>query len=304
MRTASQIYIWSGIKNIQVVKGMIRYLDRNADDITQYVEIDLTRINEPERKHLKRKLNQMYGEYKDIIKYENGDGKLVYKTEVLVPKVRQRDRLNLLMVLGNPATHSVQSSMFFAYERRRSKQGIKKWIEHRFWTALRDCKVLTFYKDIPNPTPDNIEDINRYKRHCLLNGTYESDFNIFILPYFSFPTPSSRGASRGVKGIESIVGKTIFAEMKGAEFYRFAETVASNEMKNIICFNKTIGCEILRQTKFEKKGIIHNQPVYIINDAFKGATLYHLEPTRLIHTQTGKKILKRVVSAILSRGVS
>jgi len=281
-------------------RSMIRYLDRKTDDITRYVEIDLTKINEQEREHLKRRVSQIYGEHKDIVRYEGGDDKLVYKTEVLTPKVAKGDRLNLLMVLGNPATHSVQSGMFFAYERRRSKQGIEKWIEHRFWTALSDCKVLTFYRDVANPTSDNIEAVNKYKREHLLNGTYKSDFNIFILPYFSFPTPSSVGVS----GIKPIVGETIFAEMKRVEFYRFAEVVVSNELKNIICFNKTAGREILRQTKFEEKGIIQNQPAYIINDPLKGTTLYYSEPTRRIHTQTGKKILKCVVSAILSQGVT
>lgn len=279
---------------------MIRYIDRNADDITQYVEIDLTKINEQNREHLKRKVSQIYGEYKDMIRYEDGDGKLVYKTEVLIPKVTRGDRLNLLMLLGNPATHSVQSSMFFAYEKRRGKQGIEKWIEHRFWRALRDCEVLTFYEDVRSPTPDNIEKINGDRRHWLLNGRYESKFNIFMLPYFSFPTPSSVG----VAGIRRIVGKTVFAEMKRAEFSRFAQIVASNGIKNIICFSKTVGMEILRQTKPEKKGIIDNQPTYIMNDALKGATLYYSEPTRRLHIQTGKKTLKRVVSAILSQQVS
>jgi len=278
---------------------MIRYISRDTDDITQYVEIDLTKIDEQERKDLKRRISQN-SEYTNIIRYEDGGNKLVYKTEVLVPKVAKRDRLNLLMVLGNPATHSVQSGMFFAYERRRGKQGIERWIEHRFWTALRDCRVLIFCDDVASPTHENIDVVNRYKREFLLNSRYESDFNIFILPYFSFPTPSSVG----VKGIEPIVGKTIFAKMKIAEFCHFAKIVACNELKNIICFSRTVREEIRKQTKFDEKGIIQNQPVYTINNVLKGATLYYSEPTRRIHTQMGKKILKCVLSVILSQRVS
>jgi hypothetical protein len=273
---------------------MIRYRERNADDIIQDVEVDLTEINEQEREDLKLNVQKVSQIYKGIIRYEDGDDKLVYKTEVLTPRVAKGDRLNLLMVLGNPAIHSVQSDVFFAYEKRGSKR-----IEHRFWTALRDCEVLRFCEDVTNPTPDNIE----YKRHCLLNGIYKSDFNISILPYFSFPTPSS-GKNAGVTGIQPIVGKTIFAEMKRAEFGRFTKIVASNDVKNIICFNKTARKEILERTNSKKKDSIQNQPVYIINDVLKGVTLYYSGPTRHIHTQTGKKILKCVVSAILSQGVS
>jgi len=280
--------------------AMIRYIGRNADDIRQYVEIDLTKLDEQEREKLKREVGQIYGEYKDIIRYENGDDKLVYKTEILIPKVTRGDRLNLLMLLGNPATHSLQSGMFFAYERRRGKQGIEKWIEHRFWTALRDCEVLRFYEGVADLTPRNIEAVNKYRRDCLLNGTYKSDFNIFILPYFSFPTPSSVG----VRGIRPIVGETIFTKMEGAEFCRFMETVTSNELKNIMCFSKMVGEEILSQAKSEEKGVIQNQLFYIINDALKGTTLYYSEPTRRIHTQKSKEILKCVVSAILNQGVS
>lgn len=276
------------------------YIGRDAHDISQYVEIDLTKLDEQEREKFRHKVSQVYREYKDIIRYENGDDKLVYKTEILIPKVTRGDRLNLLMLLGNPATHSVQSGMFFAYERRRGKQGIEKWIEHRFWTALRDCEVLRFCEGAKDLTPRNIEAVNKCRRDCLLNGTYKSDFNIFILPYFSFPTPSSVG----VRGIRPIVGETIFAEMEKAEFRRFMETVTSNELKNIICFSKMAGEEILGQAKSDEKGVIQNQPFYTINDALKGTTLYYSEPTRRIHTQKSKEILKCVVSAILNRGVS
>ena len=230
---------------------MIRYLERNADDIIQYVEVELTG---QEREDLERKVThgKYKDEYKDIIRYEDGDNKLVYKTEVLIPKVQKADRLNLLLVLGNPATHSVQSGMFFAYEKRRgSKQGLENWAEHRFWTALRDCGVLRFCEDIAKPTHDNIEAVNRYKRDHLLNGIYKSDFNIFILPYFSFPTPSSAG----VRGIKSIVGETIFAKMKETEFYRFTETVVSNEVKNIICFSNMAWDEILRDKSLSKSAL-------------------------------------------------
>jgi len=174
---------------------MIKYQE-NRNDIIQSVEIDLTEILTQSRQDLESKITKyLKHEGKSIFQFEAGK-KLVYETEVLIPKIN-KDRLNVLMVLGNPAVHSVAEGMFFSYERRRRKENEETWIEHRFWRALRECEVLKFNRkfnrNIEKPTSENIGEINDYKRDCLLNGKYDSDFNIFLLPYFSFPTPASGG---------------------------------------------------------------------------------------------------------------
>jgi hypothetical protein len=170
---------------------MIKYRE-NKNDITRSVEIDLTEIPAESRQDLESKVTKyLKHEGKNIFKFEAGDT-LVYETEVLTPKVN-KNRLNVLMVLGNPAVHSVAERMFFSFEETRGK-GEGKWREHRFWRAFRDidCGVLKFERDLENPTPANINKINKYKRDCLLNGDYISDFNIFLLPYFFLSHPSVR----------------------------------------------------------------------------------------------------------------
>ena len=276
---------------------MITYRE-NRNDIIQSVEIDLTGISAQCRQDLEYRIKECFKndkQYRDIFKFDGGN-KLVYKTEVLIPKTN-KDRLNLLMVLGNPAIHSVVEGMFFSYEKTRSKE---KWREHRFWRALRDCDVLTLYKAVEKPTPSNLATINKYKRDRLLSGEYESDFNIFLLPYFSFPTPAS-GECSGVYGIRRIIGTVIFEEMKKFEFKRFEDIVLGNDIKNVICFQKRALKEIKARAKCEQANNTLNNPdypVYKLGNTLKHVTLYTAEPTRLLHTDKGKKIFKDIIADI------
>ena len=210
---------------------------------------------------------------------------------MLIPKTN-KDRPNLLIVLGNPAIHSVVEGMFFSYE---GVEGRRR--EHRFWRALRECAVLNFKEDMEKPIPEN----NEHKRSLLLNGEYEGDFNIFFLPYFSFPTPSS-GACSGVTGIRKIVGKQIFEEMKEFEFQRFRDIILYNNIENVLCFQKTdVLREIKKRTNCEQVNSILNNPdypVYEIDIASKRVTLYYAGPTRLLLSNKSKEILKNIVADI------
>ena len=276
---------------------MIKYRE-NRNDIIQSVEIDLAKVTEESRQVLKR----ICEKYPNIFKFE-GKNKLVYKTEVLIPKVTRGDRVNLLMVLGNPAVHSVAEGMFFSYEGAEGK-----WREHRFWRALRDCGALRFYEDINRPTPENLEKVNGYKRRCLLDGEYESDFNfnIFLLPYFSFPTQASKKSSgadySGVAGIRKIVGKDIFEEMKVREFERFKKIVLDNYIKHVICFQKTAaGKEIICKAEGKQVGKILGNPkypVFRLGGYLESVTLYMAPPTRDFNKVEGKKILKGIIAEL------
>ena len=152
---------------------MVKYQDKGRDVIRK-IEVDLTIVAEPTEY-----LEDIAKKYQNIFNFNKDRNRFIYKTEVLIPKIN-KDRLNLLIVLGNPAIHSVAEGMFFSYE---GVEGRRR--EHRFWRALRECEVLKFKENMGKPTPEN----NEHKRSLLLNGEYKGDFNIFLLPYFSFPTP-------------------------------------------------------------------------------------------------------------------
>ncbi len=69
--------------------------------------------------------------------------RLKYQSEQLIPS-KPDDRPSLLLVLGNPASHSVKEGMFFSFE------GNKK--EHRFWKdilAKAGILKLSYIKTYP-----------------------------------------------------------------------------------------------------------------------------------------------------------
>ena len=63
---------------------------------------------------------------------------LVYRTESFIPTVTDA-RPPVMLLLGNPATHSVLSGLCFAYERKHQ--------EHRFWRGLWETGLLVFRVD-------------------------------------------------------------------------------------------------------------------------------------------------------------
>lgn len=250
---------------------MIKYWD-NKDNIIQCAEIDLTEIHIANRMEMLRKFASN-PKNTNIFKFKS-ENRLAYKTEILIPKPLA-NRISVLFVLGNPAIHSVEAGMFFSYENTRTG----KWKEHRFWRALRDIGVLSFAEDTRNPAPENIEEINKVKSNSLLNVTYDGKFNIFILPYFSFPTPSS-GRYSGVEGIKKLFGRDIFEKIKKDEFNRYKEILLKDNIKEIICFQK----EALNCIKDNGSNTVHEAG-----------------PTRLIHTNKGKQKLKEIFSDIMKR---
>jgi len=65
--------------------------------------------------------------------FELQGNKLTYKSEQLIP-VKTDKRSPLQLVLGNPASHSVEAGMFFAFE------GDGK--EHRFWKNILNRQIF------------------------------------------------------------------------------------------------------------------------------------------------------------------
>lgn len=257
-------------------------------------------------------LNLRLAEYKKLfgpnLRVRINKNSLAYDTETLIPIKKHQDRTNLLLVLGNPAIHSVSEGMFFSYERTRTTG---RWKEHRAWKAFQEGEIIKFKEsdkvNIHKPTAGNINVINAYKRHCLLNAEYESAFNIFILPYFSFPTPAS-GKYNGVSGIKKLFGTEFFREVKKLEFQRFKNIVLTHNLKYVICFQKDSFTEIMEQietkcyeghlagysnSQFYKKCI-----GYINGNNSHKIFLYQAPPTRRLLSKKGKESLYWIMANI------
>ena len=123
------------------------------DSVKLLCEIDLKKLI-PAPKQRER-FNEKWNDFlesdscnKEI--FELRGDRLKYQSEQIIPSKSDNRRTPLLLVLGNPASHSVKEGMFFSFE------GNKK--EHRFWNLiLKPAGVLNLQYD---------------ENHCLLSRRY------------------------------------------------------------------------------------------------------------------------------------
>jgi hypothetical protein len=142
--------------------------------------------------------------------YKKNDNILSYKSEQLIPTKTDK-RPPLLLVLGNPATHSVESGMFFSFE------GNKK--EHRFWSRiLKPAGVL----DLPFEPGLSIEKLNKQRRDALFNLKYDSPYRIGLNVIISMPSAPG-GPWGGIAGVQKLIGAKAMRCLEQAETERVLE---------------------------------------------------------------------------------
>ena len=126
--------------------------------------------------------------------FERKGNRLKYQSEQLIPS-KSDNRPPLLLVLGNPASHSVKAGMFFALEKNK--------IEHRFWKGiLENAGVLKLKQSDSGKT---IEELNESRKKQLLNLKYKSPFRIGLCIYVSMPSGAS-GKWSGIAGVQKLIG--------------------------------------------------------------------------------------------------
>ena len=134
--------------------------------------------------------------------YLKGDF-LVYRTEQLIPTKRDR-KPPLLLIFGNPATHSVEAGMFFAF-----KDDGK---ENRFWkNLLRPAGILDMATE---DGPSAVLNQRRMKR--MLELDYASPFRIGLCVFISMPSAAG-GPWSGVAGIRKLLGSKAMSRLESAE---------------------------------------------------------------------------------------
>jgi hypothetical protein len=142
--------------------------------------------------------------------FERQGDLLVYQTECIIPKKRD-SRRPLLLLLGNPACHSVKKGMFFSYE------GDGR--EHRFWKSLDESKILSFSIE-----EKDLDLRNEVRKQKLFDLNYDSPFRIGLAVFFSMPSPSS-GKWGGVAGLKRLFRKEAFKRMSAREKERIGKLI-------------------------------------------------------------------------------
>ena len=198
---------------------------RDVHIVIQEYCIDLKQLytNESDRAGFDKRWEDFYrsdGTHPCVYSRAEKD-KLTYRSESFIP-TKKDDRYPLLLVVGNPASHSVASGMCFAFE------GDGK--EHRFWKGLREAKLLEF-KEPPGGDSFSVDEWSRYRKECLFDLDYDSPFRIGITVFFSLPSPASDKTWSGVSGIRKLLGQDAFNRITEAEQLRM-EQVVGNFMPN------------------------------------------------------------------------
>jgi hypothetical protein len=153
---------------------------------------------------------------------------LTYSSEVFISdKIDKRPPL--LLLLGNPASHSIIAGMCFAFEKDHQ--------EHRFWRLLEKTEILKFSHQSPLSADPN--EINEMRRNALWELNYQSPFRIGIAVFYSLPSPASNKWS-GVSGLIKLLGIKAFRILTIQEEIRIATLVSRfiGSSGGIITFQK------------------------------------------------------------------
>jgi hypothetical protein len=150
--------------------------------------------------------------------YKVDDTYIEYHTEKLIPKKRD-DRPALLLVLGNPASHSIRSGMFFSSEDNNK--------EHRFWKKIiRESGIKLSISDICSSLSPkmSLEEQNTRRKRKILRLDYESPFRIGLSVFHSMPSGAS-GKWSGVAGIHKLLGIKALRRLEQEEKKRALKTI-------------------------------------------------------------------------------
>jgi hypothetical protein len=256
------------------------------------VQIDLIKLFDTSKEH--NNFHKRFGPFmssdplsKDIIGLENNI--LTYKTEHIVP-AHNDGRKKVLFLLGNPATHSVQTGIPFSYENKRN--GGKG--EHRFWEALRS----TGYIDLPY----NMSVTE--KKKLLFNLQYKSTIRFSLEVFFTLPsTASSRGKAAepiqkksGVLQIEYLLGRNALIKIAKKEKERLEDIIKIHDAVIVAQKDAYNGIKSKESQEYDGKKI---KASGIETKTFNGVPLFCTPPTYLYRAAISQKILKKFKNRIL-----
>ncbi len=188
---------------------------RQIDQVKLQCKIDLKQLFPATKKRERERFEKKWNAFvesdscnRDIFKRE-GDY-LIYHSEQLIP-MKLDNRPPLLLVLGNPASHSVKEGMFFSFE------GDKK--EHRFWKhILQPAGIL----DLPYDKKLSVSALNKHRKNQLLNLNYKSTFRIGLCVFISIPSAPS-GPWSGIAGVQKLIGAKAMRRLEKEESRRVIE---------------------------------------------------------------------------------
>jgi len=144
--------------------------------------------------------------------YELKQNTLFYTTEQLIP-AKTDGRPPLLLIFGNPASHSIQNGMFFSPK--------KDGKENKFWKhVLQRAGIL----DLVLAEGLSTRERNKLRLEHMLELSYDTPFRIGLCVYWFMPS-SAGGPWSGVAGIRKLIGARALWRLEPYERQRVIEVV-------------------------------------------------------------------------------
>jgi len=169
------------------------------------MDVDALYLDDNQKAHFERKLRKfLESDPVDSWIFDRKDNAVTYLTEDIVPKKKDQ-RPPLLLLFGNPASHSVASGMFFASE------GDER--EHRFWKLLSKAGILSFSPLPGANSSKSLSELNKSRKTELFELSYDSPFRIGLAVFYTMPSPASRYPWAGVGGLNRLFGKAALARI-------------------------------------------------------------------------------------------
>lgn len=253
------------------------------------ISLDLLYESDRDRSLFEDKWNDFYNsDYYNKYVFEKSDNQLHYLSEHIIP-LKKDDRPSILLLFGNPASHSVHERMYFAFE------GSGR--EHRLWRIFRDIELIDFENEPLDSFSHN--EINKLRKERLYSLDYSSPYRIGFACFFSCPSTPTTPPWSGVSGVQKLFGSKATQKILEFERQRIKETTESflNPNERILAFQKDafINICINGPEAYNFKQLIQSpiQSKYIFNESID---LYCVPPTRFMQGKKAKEALKTAIA--------
>jgi hypothetical protein len=141
---------------------------------------------------------------------------ITYLTENIIPK-KKDERSSLLLIFGNPASHSVASRMFFAFE------GAGR--DHRLWKILSEASILSFPSLPTAVSQSDLNERNQLRKKGLFELSYNTLFRIGLAVFYTMPSPASSTSWAGVTGLHRLFEREALDKISEWEKERVGEII-------------------------------------------------------------------------------
>ncbi len=254
------------------MKQIISYTQQDQIRLECTIDLNKLFVTDAERQRFDRKWPAFLASdpYNKKV-YKLKGNTLKYFSEQLIPK-KTDSRPPLLLLFGNPASHSVDAGMFFSFE--GSGQ------EHRLWkNILRPAGVIDLAQDVLLPVAER----NKRRRQRLLQLDYSSPYRIGMAVIVSMPSGASDAWS-GIAGIQKLISKRALARLEMEEKKRVLKDTKRflGDSGRVVAFQKN-AWNCLRSNdslpydmKLAKEGLLKGTV-----DGIPNVPLLGIPPTRL-----------------------